>query len=161
MPLLYTWLHRMTFLVSLNWHLSSFHQLAKKPTHHHPILTTSLKKRNMLVSSSCILHPFCWGPLVFIWMSIYRVVPHTLSDQSDHLYAYECTAATEHAHHYLHKKTCDVTGSGWQAASRVIRQSLWQPRHWLVIAVVCQVSGAASKSTAFGTAEYTREWIAN
>ncbi len=116
----------------------------------HP--SNQLKKCIMLVSSSCVLHPFCWGPPVFIWMSIYRIMPQTLSDQSDHLYAYECTAVTEHTHHHVHKKTRYVTGSGWQAVARVIRQSLWQPRHWLVIAVVCQVSGAASKSTAFRTA---------
>lgn len=151
MPLLFTWLHHMTFLGFLNWHLSSFHQLVKKPAHQHLMLVTSFKNathagKQLLWFASVLLRTSR------VWMWIYCVVPHTLSDQSDHLYAYECTAATEHAHHHLHKKTRDVTGSGWQAAARVIRQSPWQPRHWLVIAVVCQVSGAASKSTAFGTA---------
>lgn len=34
---------------------------------------------------------------------LHRVPPHTLSDQSDHLYSYECAAETEHAHYHLHK----------------------------------------------------------
>lgn len=53
---------------------------------------------------SCVLYLFCWRPHVWIWIWISCVLPHTLSDQSDHLYAYECTAVTEHAHHHLHKK---------------------------------------------------------
>lgn len=54
---------------------------------------------------SCVLYLFRWGPHVCIWIWIPHVLPHTLSDQSDHLYAYECTAVTEHVHHHLHKKT--------------------------------------------------------
>lgn len=33
-----------------------------------------------------------------------NILPHTLSDHSDHLYAYECTPVTEHFHHHLHMK---------------------------------------------------------